>query len=187
MNSCTCKKLSDTLFLAHVVPTLTGECTWKSGKVTHHFFWKVLEAHSDYHKKLSTWNGEHCEIETRTINTFTPSDDCHESELGSTFNWKDSKKEQLIFPLWNRGDVAFHRSQLTIFQYEKPFAQAANWNLNCNLLGANCQSKYQHCVTILQSGAQMNNRSHCKNLKILFSSGWLVLLFYKIDMLRVAM
>ena len=27
---------------------------------------------------------------------FTPSDDCHESELASTFNWKDSKKEQLF-------------------------------------------------------------------------------------------
>ena len=65
------------------------------------------------------------------------------------------------FPLWNRGNVACHRSQLTIFQYEKPFAQAANWNLNRNLLGANCQSKYQHCVTILQSGAQTNNRCHC--------------------------
>ena len=69
-----------------------------------------------------------------------------------------------FFPLWNRGNVACHRSQLTIFQYEKPFAQAANWNLNRNLLGANCQSKYQHCVTILQSGAQTNNRFHC-NLK----------------------
>ena len=66
-----------------------------------------------------------------------------------------------FFPLWNRGNVACHRSQLTIFQYEKPFAQAANWNLNRNLLGANCQSKYQHCVTILQSGAQTNNRCHC--------------------------
>ena len=54
MNSCTCKKLSETHFL--VVLTLTGECTWKSGKVTHHFFWKVLEAHSHYHKKLSTRN-----------------------------------------------------------------------------------------------------------------------------------
>ena len=38
-----------------------------------------------------------------------------------------------FFPLWNRGNVACHRSQLTIFQYEKPFAQAANWNLNQNL------------------------------------------------------
>ena len=66
-----------------------------------------------------------------------------------------------FFPLWNRGNVACHRSQLTIFQYEKPFAQAANWNLNRNLLGANCQSKYQHCMTILQSGAQTNNRFHC--------------------------
>ena len=28
---------------------------------------------------------------------FTPSDDCHESELATTFNWKDSKKEQLIW------------------------------------------------------------------------------------------
>ena len=61
------------------------------------------------------------------------------------------------------GVVACHRSQLTIFWYEKPFAQVANWNLNRNLLGANCQSKYQHCVTILQSGAQMNNRFHCNN------------------------
>ena len=51
----------------------------------------------------------------------------------------------------------------SIFQYEKPFAQAANWNLNRNLLGANCQSKYQHCVTILQSGAKTNNRFHCKS------------------------
>ena len=80
---------------------------------------------------------------------FTPSDDCHESELGSTFNWKDSKKEQLTFPLWNRGNVAFHRSQLTVFQYENLFAQAANRNLNCNLLGANCQSNtniaWQYC------------------------------------------
>ena len=50
-----------------------------------------------------------------------------------------------FFPLWNRGNAACHRSQLTIFQYEKPFAQAANWNLNRNLLGANCQSKYQYC------------------------------------------
>ena len=66
-----------------------------------------------------------------------------------------------FFPLWNRGNVACHRSQLTIFQYEKPFAQAANWNLNRNLLGANCQSKYQHCVTILQSGVQTNNQFHC--------------------------
>ena len=38
-----------------------------------------------------------------------------------------------FFPLWNRGNVACHHSQLTIFQYEKPFAQAANWNLNRNL------------------------------------------------------
>ena len=70
-----------------------------------------------------------------------------------------------FFPLWNRGNVACHHSQLTIFQYEKPFAQAANWNLNRNLLGANCQSKYQHCVTILQSGEQTNNRFHCKQLR----------------------
>ena len=62
------------------------------------------------------------------------------------------------------GGHTYH-SQLTIFQYEKSFAQAANWNLNRNLLRANCQSKYQHCVTILQSGAQTNNRFHCrKNL-----------------------
>ena len=42
--------------------------------------------------------------------------------------------------------------------------EAANWNLNRNLLGANWQSKYQHCVTILQSGAQTNNRFHCKEI-----------------------
>ena len=68
-----------------------------------------------------------------------------------------------FFPLWNRGNFACHRSQLTTFQYEKPFAQAANCNLNRNLLGANYQWKYQHCVTILQSGAQTNNRFHCKS------------------------
>ena len=33
------------------------------------------------------------------------------------------------------------------------------WTLN--LLGAKCQSKMQHCVTILQSGAQTNNRFQC--------------------------
>ena len=33
-------------------------------------------------------------LEPKTL--FTPSDDCHESELASTFNWKDFKKEQLI-------------------------------------------------------------------------------------------
>ena len=33
------------------------------------------------------------------------------------------------------------------------------WTLN--LLGAKYQSKMQHCVTILQSGAQTNNRFHC--------------------------
>ena len=33
-------------------------------------------------------------LEPKTL--FTPSDDCHESELASSFNWKDSKKEQLI-------------------------------------------------------------------------------------------
>ena len=48
----------------------------------------------------------------------------------------------------------------------KPFAQAANWNFNCNLLGANCQSKYQHCLTILPSGAQTNNRFHCNEGKL---------------------
>ena len=34
-------------------------------------------------------------LEPKTL--FTPSDDCHESELASTFNWKDSKKEQLTW------------------------------------------------------------------------------------------
>ena len=33
-------------------------------------------------------------LEQKTL--FTPSDDWHESELASTFNWKDSQKEQLI-------------------------------------------------------------------------------------------
>ena len=63
-------------------------------------------------------------------------------------------------------------SFFTIFQYEKPFAQAGNWNLNSNLLGANCQSKYQHCVTILQSGAQTNNRFH-RNISFEFSTSLL--------------
>ena len=79
-----------------------------------------------------------------------------------------------FFPLWNRGNVACHHSQLTIFQYEKPFVQAANWNLNRNLLGTNCQSKYQHCVTILQSGAQTNNRFHCKTTTYFMLHWWLV-------------
>ena len=47
-----------------------------------------------------------------------------------------------------RQDLQFTRQQVEIWAR--------------NLLGANRQSKYQHCVTILQSGAQMNNRFHCK-------------------------
>ena len=50
----------------------------------------------------------------------------------------------------------------------KPFAQAANWNFNRNFLGANCQSKYQHCVTVLQSGTQTNNRFNCKTARIIY-------------------
>ena len=98
----------------------------------------------------------------------------HEKDIGDGLMWKMKPwtfffisiarrpEGNYFFPLWNRGNVACHRSQLTIFQYEKPFAQAANPNMNRNLLGANCQSKYQHCVPILQSGAQTNNRFHCK-------------------------
>ena len=91
-----------------------------------------------------------------------------------------------FFPLWNRGNVACHRSQLTIFQYEKPFAQAANWNLNRNLLGANCQSKYQHCVTILQSGAQTNNRFHCNRTLFLMTINFLTSFIDKVCIYRYA-
>ena len=85
-----------------------------------------------------------------------------------------------------RGNVACHRSQLTIFQYEKPFVQAANWNLNRNLLGANCQSKYQHCVTILQSGAQTNNRFHCNRTLFLMTINFLTSFIDKVCIHRYA-
>ena len=90
MNSCTCKKFSGTPFF--VVLALTGECTWKSGKVTHHFFWKVPEARNDYHKK---YNVAKSKLQPKTL--FTSSDDCHQSELASTFNWKDSEKRTVDF------------------------------------------------------------------------------------------
>ena len=34
-----------------------------------------------------------------------------------------------------------------------------------SFLGANCQSKHQHCAKKLQSGAQMNQRFHCNSEK----------------------
>ena len=71
--------------------------------------------------------------------------------------------EQIFFSLFGTEVMLLAIAVNSIFQYEKPFSQAANWNLNRNLLGANCQSKYQHCVTILQSGAKTNNRFHCKS------------------------
>ena len=89
MNSCTCKKFSETPFF--VVLALTGECIWKSGKVTHHSFWKVPEAHSDSHKKSNVAKSK---LQPKTL--FTSSDDCHQSELASTFNWKDSKKRTRV-------------------------------------------------------------------------------------------
>ena len=54
-----------------------------------------------------------------------------------------------FFPLWNRGNVACHRSQLTIFQYEKPFAQAAIeiWIATCSEQTANQNTNiaWQYC------------------------------------------
>ena len=85
-------------------------------------------------------------------------------------SWKSSENFELYYVYV--GSWSLYGSFFTIFQYEKPFAQAANWNLNSNLLGANCQSKYQHCVTILQSGAQTNNRFH-RNISFEFSTSLL--------------
>ena len=170
MNSGACKKLSETQFL--VVLTVTGECTWKSGKVSHHFFWKVLEAHSHYHKKLSTRN------RTSRNRNSNRKHFSHHPMIVMNQSWLALSTGRILrknsclsrrpegnyfFPLWNRGNVACHLSQLTVFQYEKTFAQAANWNLNRDSLGANCQSKYQHCMTILHSGLQTNNWFHCNS------------------------
>ena len=95
MNSCTCKKLSEIAF----------PCGSDSYRRVH---LKVRESDSPFLLKSSRSSQplpqetEHTKpsvaqskLEPKTL--FTPSDDCHESERASTFNWKDSKKEQLTW------------------------------------------------------------------------------------------
>ena len=75
----------------------------------------------------------------------------------------------LFWVNWNpRKQVATFNSKLLEQVVKLRFFDRAtlNWKLQLahagsNLLRANCQSKYQHCMTILQSGAQTNNWFYC--------------------------
>ena len=59
-------------------------------------------------------------LEPKTL--FTPSDDCHESELASTFNWKDSKKGQLI---WQQQSLCDKKLAIETHLRELELPQAA--------------------------------------------------------------
>ena len=61
-------------------------------------------------------------LEPKTL--FTPSVDCHESELASTFDWKASKKEQLISQQQTLGEkklaIETHLRELELQVVEPP-------------------------------------------------------------------
>ena len=82
-------------------------------------------------------------LEPKTL--FTPSDDCHESELASTFNWKDSKKEQLIWhqqSLCNKKlAIETHLRELELQVVEPPRVGSYNSICgNCHIRG--CRMLY---------------------------------------------
>ena len=77
-------------------------------------------------------------LEPKTL--FTTSDDCHESELASTFNGKDSKKEQLIWQQQSLCDkklaIETHLRELELQVVEPPRVGSYNSICgNCHILG----------------------------------------------------
>lgn len=96
-------------------------------------------------------------LEPKTL--FTPSDDCHESELASTFNWKDSKKEQLIWQQQSLCDkklaIETHLRELEL-QVVEPPRDGNKKNDKCNA---------PPCTSYFMCGQKKKHSEHFEEIK----------------------
>ena len=175
MNSCTCKKLSEIAF----------PCGSDSYRRVH---LKVRESDSPFLLKSSrssqplTQETEHTKqsvaqskLESKTL--FTPSDDCHESELASTLNRKDSKKEQLTWQQPSLCDkklaIETYLRELELQVVEPPRVGSYNSICgNCHIRGHRSDGNKRNdkcneppCTSYFMCGQKKKHSEHFEEIK----------------------